>query len=610
VSQVGSLGHGPGHDPAGLWFGILGPLLVRHDGSALALGPWKRQLVLAALLCHANSLVTVDALIDTLWQDRQPRTARKNLHVYVSSLRGQLRAACGDPRIIHLPGGYLLRADDDELDSLSFDQQVSAAREPRPDRCADAVAARLGEAIGLWRGQVLAGMRDVPLIGTVAERMEARLLTAFEEWAEAEVAVGGAGRAIERITAVAHEQPFRERLRLVQMLALIQLGRRTEALAVYDELRLTLARDLGLSPGTALARCYHSLLEGESAAHRGLAPGVPARSATGTFLPPDSPSFTGRDECVRDILRAVSDRGERLVILSGPVGVGKTALAVHCARRLCDLFPDGQVFIRIGGAAGPEAGLARLMRTMAAPGWPEPDYDACAQWQHWLAGRRALIVLDGARTQAELRPYLPDIGDSAVIVAARSRLAGLGEAYRLTVPLFTIADATELLGRIIGTGRLATDPSAARQLVAAVGLLPLGVRLMGDRLAGLRHVPLSEYLHRMARSPHLLDELALGNQVVRDRLDEGVDDLSDCDQRAFLRLASLPSPVFTLAQAADVLETDKSEAIRILETLLEASLVTAPDCETVAHTVRYETPPLTYARGRERARSQAAAARG
>jgi DNA-binding SARP family transcriptional activator len=599
MTRADAQGHAPADRLNGLWFGILGPLLVRQDGRALDLGPRKRRLLLAALLCHANSLVTVDSLIDTLWEGFPPRTARKNLHVYVSSLRGQFRADSGDSRIVHLPDGYLLRAGPGELDSLSFDQRVREAREPRPDRFPDVVAAKLGDAIGLWRGQVLVGLRDVPLIGDVAERLEARLLTAFEEWAEAEVAAGGATRAVERVTAVAHEHPFRERLRLVQMQALAQLGRRTEAIAVYDELRLALARDLGISPGAALAQCYQSLLGNQAASRAGAAAARPTACA---LLPPGSSVFTGRDDCVQDVRQAVADRGERMVILSGPVGVGKTALAVHCARRLGGLFPDGQVFIQIRGAAGPEAVLARVMRALAPLSWSEPDHDPCTRWQQWLAGRRVLIVLDGARTEAEVRPYLPEIGESAVIVAARSRLSGLGEAYRLSVPPLTTADATELLGRIIGPGRLAADPAAASQLVAVVGLLPLGVRLIGDKLAGLRHVPLSEYLNRMARSPDLLAELAPGNHALRGQLDEGVDDLPDTDHRAFLRLAHLPHPVFTLAQAADVLQTGESEAIRILETLLEASLVTAPDFETVAHTVIYEMPPLVYARVRERCR--------
>jgi hypothetical protein len=479
---------------------------------------------------------------------------------------------------------------------------VSEVHARGPQLPADAVAAELGAAISLWRGQLLAGLRDSPLVEAVVERLDARLLTVFEEWAEAEVRAGHPARVIDRITAVAHEHPFRERLRMVEMSALAVLGRRTEATAIYDELRRALARDLGLSPGDAISRCYQSLLTEQSPDQHIPVPDG-GRPATVTFLPPDSPRFTGREDCVRDLLRAFREHGERLVVLHGPVGVGKTALAVRCARQLRAHFPDGQVFVSVREQLTAGTAPAWLMRAMAGPGWSESDHDGWAQWRHWLLRHRVLVLLDDAPDERGLDPYLPEAGESAVIVTARRSLSGLADAWRLAVPPFTPAEAIESLRRLIGQVRVARDPESADQLVAAVGLLPLGVRALGDKLAGLPHLPLRECLTRLRGSPGLLSELTSSHFAVTRRLDEAIDDLAEPLRLAYLRLAVLPWPLFTLADATSLLEADTDKTIRILETLVEAGAITAPASEMAAHTVVYEIPPLMFARAKERDRA-------
>ena len=169
--------------------GILGPLRVVTDGRALDPGPRKQQIVLAAMLCHANNPVSVDALVDALWQARPPRTARKNIQVYICTLRSLLgRGASG---ISHQMAGYVLHVEDDELDVLAFDRHTRLGRNLRHGGQPAAGARALGEALALWRGPVLAGLRDVPMLADAAERLEQRLLGALEDWAEAELSVDG-----------------------------------------------------------------------------------------------------------------------------------------------------------------------------------------------------------------------------------------------------------------------------------------------------------------------------------------------------------------------------------------------------------------------------------
>ncbi|WP_406208182.1 winged helix-turn-helix domain-containing protein [Kitasatospora sp. NBC_01560] len=581
-------------------FGILGPLRVLEDGRAVDPGSRKQQILLAALLCHANARVSFDALVEALWEDAPPRTARKNLQVYVCGLR-RLVAAESGTRISHQAGGYVLHTAPGELDSLCFEQRARTGA--------------LAEALDLWRGAALEGFRDVPLIAAAAQRLDRRFLGVFEDWVEAELAAGGGAAAIERIDGIAQQHPLRERLRMLQMTALCRAGRRSEALAVYDELRQALAHELGLPPSPALAGFYRSLLgEQPPAEPRPPAP-RPRREPRPDLLPGDPPAFTGREAAARQLADVLAGAGNHPAVVTGPLGAGKTALAVHVARRMGDRFPDGRLFVRLRGEDGRLRPLEEVLRQLLAavsPGGP-PLQDAADPrwaWQLWLTGRRALVVVDDVRRESEVRPLLPEAGGSAVVVTARPRLIGLEGAHRVWLPPFAVEEAVEFLGRVIGRDRVDADRESAVRIVRAAGLLPLGVRLAADRLAFLRHVPLREYGARMADGAALLDELCGGDPAVRARLAASIEDLPGPAHWAVERLGRLAEPVFTLDRAAAVLGTDPDTAVRVLELLLEASLLTVPNVEGFAHTVRYEMPALPYAYARELAAGAAAGAAG
>ncbi|HEV2886965.1 MAG TPA: AfsR/SARP family transcriptional regulator, partial [Jatrophihabitans sp.] len=234
--------------PPKLKLAILGPLTLHLDGHAVALGPLKQQQVLAMLLCRVNSVTSVDTLTDILWGDEPPRTARKNLQVYMACIRKLLRSDGNDDRLTHRNGGYLLRASANELDLLEFQQRVSLARDAGD---LAGVVAGLGAALRLWRGGLLDGLTGTPLIGSEADRLSVKYLGVFEDWAEGELTLGNATRVVEQIREVAGSHPFRERLRQLEMTALHRAGRQAEALSVFDELRQALAREMGLRPSPA-----------------------------------------------------------------------------------------------------------------------------------------------------------------------------------------------------------------------------------------------------------------------------------------------------------------------------------------------------------------------
>jgi DNA-binding SARP family transcriptional activator len=586
-------------------FGILGQLRVTDGGYLVDLGSRKQQIILALLLCNANSPVPVAALSEALWQDEPPRTARKNIQVYVCALRG-LVSAGGRPAISHEHGGYVFRTDPADVDALLFTRQVHQARHFGQGGHPAEVAQALSSALELWRGPALEGLRDIPLVAAAAQRLERQFLVAFEDWAEAEIASGGASQVTERIAEVAVAHPLRERLRTLQMSALCQAGRRSEALAVYDELRQMLAHELGLSPSPALVAFYQAIVSERPDAAVTRRPGRPS------LLPREAPGFTGRAECARLLTTGLAEGTDQLTVVTGPLGVGKTALAVHAAHQVGDSFPDGRFFARLrdddGTLRPPQEVIAQLLRA-AVPGprhhqdhphqaLQDQDPGAWRAWRPWLAGHKALVVLDDARHESEVRPFLPEAGDSAVVVTARSRLAGL-DAHRVTVPPLTTTEAVALLGRVAGPARVAADRRAAERVVVAAGLTPLGVRLAGERLAVLRHLTLAEYATRLASASSLLGELSRGAGDIRPRLSRAVDDLPAAARRALLRLGGLPEPVFSLEEAAAVLGTDEASASLELEELLEASMITVPDAETLAHAVLYEIPAIVHAFARE-----------
>ncbi|WP_244501096.1 AfsR/SARP family transcriptional regulator [Streptomyces sp. TP-A0874] len=579
------------------YFTVLGTLAAHRDGVRLPLGPLKQRLVLGLLLSRPNTPVGTDALTDAVWPDDPPRTARKNLQVYISSLRTLLGdgATAAPGLLVHDCGGYVLRVEDDEVDALRMRRLARSAEGLEPQ----AAVAPLREAVGLWQGTPLHDLRRSPALAAEGDRLERRCLSVHEEWAECELALGRGPAVAEELRELAERHPLRERLHTAWMTALHQSGRRAEALAVYDEYRQELARELGLEPGGAMADRYRAVLCAER-------PRAAVRPATPAPLPPDPPGFTGRGAQLRDLLDTLDRPAGQggTVLLTGPAGSGKTALAVRAARLLADRYPDGCFLVRLRDGTGAvlpaTAVLDRLARLTGVPAAPDA-------WHRWLVRHRALVVLDDAPGEYAVRGLLAPEGRSDVLVTARGLLGGLAPVGRVDVPPMDPAEALDLLARFVGTARVAADRAAALRVVHGCGLLPLGVRVAGMRLAVLRHLPLAEYADRLADPASALDELAAGDVVVRDRLTVAWCDLPPPQADALARLAAAGPPgPFTLTEAAEALGSSAREAVRIVETLIGAGAVTIPGGEITAHAALYEIPRLVWLFAREDARARAA----
>jgi peptide/nickel transport system substrate-binding protein len=237
-------------------FSVLGPLEVRRDGQAVALGGPKQRALLAMLLLHPNEVVSRDRLIEGLWGERPPTTAVRSLDSHVS----RLRTLVGPERIERRAPGYLVRVGPDELDLVRFETLLERGRAAAAAGDARAASEALRNALGLWRGDAIADLLYEPFAAREAERLEERRLLAIEERIDADLALGGGSELVSELERLVEQEPFRERLLGQLMLCLYRAGRSAEAVAVYQLGRQRLAEELGLEPGPQLRLLERQIL--------------------------------------------------------------------------------------------------------------------------------------------------------------------------------------------------------------------------------------------------------------------------------------------------------------------------------------------------------------
>src|SRR5215468_11681036 len=106
-------------------FRILGRLEALVDGRRVDLSSRRERALLGVLLLHLGEVVSADALIDSVWGERAPASARHLVHEYVS----RIRAAFGDGSLIATRApGYVVERDACELDAALFGELVGDAR--------------------------------------------------------------------------------------------------------------------------------------------------------------------------------------------------------------------------------------------------------------------------------------------------------------------------------------------------------------------------------------------------------------------------------------------------------------------------------------------------
>ncbi|MEV7231301.1 BTAD domain-containing putative transcriptional regulator [Polymorphospora sp. NPDC051019] len=582
-------------------FAILGPLLVRANGHAIPITAPRQRALLAALLLQANQVVSVERLIDQLWGNAPPASARVTLHNHVRRLRrvlrdcpaetrSQLPAVQAQPIVTQTPG-YVLQTEPEALDLSRFETLLATARSrasEEPEQALDL----FDQAIALWRGAPLADVQ-APGLREIVPALEEQRLSAIEERIQVRLDIGRYAAAISELRLLVSEHPWRERLRGQLMHALHAAGRIVEAQAAYQDFRQRVAADLGIEPSANLQQLHGRILTGEPPdgprrGDRNRAVARLRRLPIPAELPMDSAAFTGRAEQAR-LLAAELGRTHAqhvgLTALHGPAGTGKSTLAVHVAHELATLFPDGQLYVDLRGTEAnhaPQRPLDVLNRWIGALD-PRPSrmfadrYEAAAYFRSLVAGRRLLVVLDNANDVDQVRPLIPARSPTAVVITSRQSMCTL-DTVRMRLDRLDEGEAIELLIRLVGKERAVGAPSTAGRIVACCGYLPLAIRAAAARLAARPDESLDDLAEQLADERHRLDVLHQDDLDLRSRLRASYEQLrkqpgGQAAARLFRLLGVVGPAAFDLPDVAELAGVPVAQAARLLGLLRDAELV-------------------------------------
>jgi DNA-binding SARP family transcriptional activator len=239
-----------------LEFSILGPLEVAEGGRLLRLGGPKQRAALAILLLSANRVVSVERLADDLYAGAPPVTAVTQVQRQISELRKAIGAAAIETR----SPGYVLHVEPDGLDLQRFERWTHEAALALERSDYDAAVELTARALDLWRGAPLADVAYEPFAQTAIGRLEELRLAALEQRFEAELALGRHAAALAELEALVWDNPLRERLRALLMLALYRAGRQADALETYRAARELLVEELGIEPSRTLVELQRAIL--------------------------------------------------------------------------------------------------------------------------------------------------------------------------------------------------------------------------------------------------------------------------------------------------------------------------------------------------------------
>ncbi|MGK5640138.1 BTAD domain-containing putative transcriptional regulator [Streptomyces sp. URMC 126] len=602
---------------------LLGPVrYVSARGDASRPGAPGPQAVLAALALSVGTLVTVDELVDGLYDDDPPASARRVVVNYVHRLRTHLEREDGaepggegrDAVIATTADGYVLRLPGEQVDAVRFGRLTARARRHAEAGAPAAAGACLEEALAMWQGPALAGLPG-PFAQDRRRALGEQRASALELRLELLLACGRHAEAVPDIEQALKAYPYRERLHGALMLALYRSGRGAEALSAYDRARRVLADDLGIGTGPALRELHAAILAGDQALFLppaagdgdAAAPGAAPPDTPGTQepaqLPPVPSDFTGRHEQVATLVAALTaGRPHAVAVITGMGGVGKTALALRVAHAVARSYPGGQLYASLrapdGTPAEPAGILAGFLAALGVPAEriPVSLADRAALFRTLLSRRAVLVVLDNATTAAQVEPLLPGAGRCSVLITARS-LTAMPATVTLPLKGLGVDDAVELIGRIAGSRRIEEEPEAVSALAATCGTLPLALRAAGARLAARPAWSVAALLERVSDQARLLRELRVGDAAVEAVFEMSFAQLSAPHAGALLALSIPHYSEFGVQAAAAVLRVPERDAERTLEALVDAALLEA------GAPGRYHFHDLVGAYAREKART-------
>jgi DNA-binding SARP family transcriptional activator len=609
-------------------FRILGPLEATADAGSVTLAAGKQTALLALLLLHADRVVSMDRLIDDLWGEQTPESAQKMVQILISQLRKQLP----DGLLRTRPPGYQLALDGHTLDLREFEQLSAHGREALRSGRVEEAAARLREALALWRGAALAEFRE-PFADVEAARLAEQQLACLEDRVEADLALGRHHELVAELEALVRRHPLRERPRGQLMLALYRAGRHAEALETYQAFRRLLVEELGIDPPTSLRELERLILQQDPElavpARRDAASGEAPRGHPGrsTRFAASAEPVVGRERelaSLERLLREAESGQRRLVFISGESGIGKTAIVDAFVGRLGapdqPLLARGQCVEHHGagepylpvleaiGALCRQTGGERIVRLLAqqAPTW-------LAQMP-WHVGEDELAAIQsrttGATRERMLREMLETVEAISADVPLVLILEDLHWSDSSTIELLEAIAKRREAARLLVLGTYRRGDAIARQhpvhrtahalrsrtLCTELAVGPLAEEAVGEylttRTAAEAPRGLQRLLHQRTKGHPLFTKMLLESWLEHDLLADGpesdLDRLAadvpdtvrelieqmllelDPDDRELLEAASVAGQAFSAATVAAALERDEAEVERRCDALARA----------------------------------------
>lgn len=538
--------------------------------------------MIAALAVDIGRPVALDTLVHRLWDDAPPAKPRASLHSYATRIRRRLHAADGSElgRLVQQAHTYTLVMRPEQVDSLLFQQLSTQARALSDSGDDGRALSLLRQADALWRGDPLSGLTGLWAEGVRANLVEKRLAATLTR-TDIELRLGHHAALIPDLATLFERYPTDETVAGQLMVASYGCGRMADALRTYDMVRHRLSEQFGSDPGEALTQLYRHILNRAPLSEL-LSRPEPAQATPHSL--PSHGDLVGRE---RELLAMrVPPEGGTVIALqtiSGMAGVGKTHLAVHAAQALGHHYPDGQIYLDLG-AHSPgrrplraQSALLALLKIFGIPVNRLPDTlaELVSLWRTLVSTRRALIVLDDAVDEEQIRPLLPGPSASLVIITSRRRLTGLPGVRSLFLDVLPTNDASRLFRQLAGEGRT-HDSGEVAEIVRLCGHLPLAVEIAAGRLVSRPSWTTAHLIEKLSREHGRLGEIRDGYREITGVFEMSYNTLPADQRIAFRKLSRHLGQDFG-PHAAAVLTGRRLDSVeRILDALLDAHLIQEP----------------------------------
>ncbi|MGD0747533.1 MAG: BTAD domain-containing putative transcriptional regulator [Acidimicrobiales bacterium] len=569
---------------------LFGEFEVVREDVAIPVRGAKQRALLALLALNRGNPVSADRLIDQLWGDGQTANPANALQAQI----GQLRRTLGTSAIVTSESGYALDISAADLDAARFEDLVAEGRRLSAEGEVARASAVLGDALRLRRGEPLSEFAYAGFADAERAHLNELALVATEYRVEADLQLGHHNELVGELEALCRDNPLRERLWELLMLALYRAGRQAEALRAYTEIRDRLVDELGIDPGSSLRELETRVLDHDPSlvAERSTAPRAPTPPSVPGNLPEPLGRFLGRDAELEQVGEAIAS--SRLVTLIGPGGVGKTRLAVEAAAtaRLRAQRPGGTWLIELAGVTDPGGVAPTAAGTLGAVrpalGDAQPSGSTAELIARHLAGRELLVVLDNCEHVIDEAASLAHtlVGNVPGLRLVATSREPLGVPGEILIPIGGLASpaAIELFvdrARAVQPGFEGDGP--AKEIIDGVCRrldgLPLAIELAAARL---RALPLSTLAERLGDRFALLTRGARTalprQQTLRAVVDWSYDLLFEDERRLFAQLSVFVGGCELEAVEAVCVDDElpSTEVLDVMSRLVDKSLVTAP----------------------------------